>query len=225
MCFTPTVSITTAIIEFTVATIIILFFRKSSIERSMAIFIYLLGFYQLTEFMICITNYSFLWAKLGFITYTLLPSIGLLFALEYTKRRVNYFAVFVIPLIFSLIALFSKFIISTSCGNYFVTVKSLLYNPSNYVSGIIYFVWYVSMIMIICCLLFIHYRKSKKKLQRFIDIDVIFVSLTSLIPAIILFFILPMLRIQFPSIYCKFSAIFTIGAIILVYLDYKNKRN
>ena len=89
MCFTPTVSLTTAIIEWVIATFILFRYKKSVFSRFMALFIFILGFYQFSEYMLCTSGNVELWAKLGFISYTFLPALGLHFILSYTKNKFN----------------------------------------------------------------------------------------------------------------------------------------
>ena len=86
MCFTPAISLTTALIEFIIATFILVKYKRYVVPVFFAILVYVLGIYQFTEFMLCTTNNAFLWAKLGFITYTFLPAIGLHFAFRLTKK-------------------------------------------------------------------------------------------------------------------------------------------
>ncbi len=115
MCFTPIVSLSTAIVEFVVATAILVFCRKSLINRFFPLLIYILGFYQFTEFMLCTSNYPFFWAKMGFITYSFLPAVGLHFVMKLTNRKYNYITLYMIPVIFSLMALFKPGFIMLFC--------------------------------------------------------------------------------------------------------------
>ena len=71
MCFTPTISLTTAIIEFIVVIYLIKRIKDKSL-RALPWIILILGLYQLTEFFLCTTDNQ-IWPKLGFIMYTFLP--------------------------------------------------------------------------------------------------------------------------------------------------------
>jgi len=77
MCFVPKVSLATALIEFFVAGWIYFNFPKRVLTSFFAIVIFLLGFYQFTEFMLCTTGNARLWGKIGFITHSLIPAICL----------------------------------------------------------------------------------------------------------------------------------------------------
>ena len=121
MCFTPIVSLSTAIFEFVVATAILVFCRKSLINRFFPLLIYILGFYQFTEFMLCTSNYPFFWAKMGFVTYSFLPAVGLHFIMKLTNRKCNYITIYMVPVIFSLMAFLKPgFIIESTCTTFFV---------------------------------------------------------------------------------------------------------
>src|SRR3989344_2355883 len=108
MCFTPVISLSTAILEFFVATFIFIYFKKSRVNFFFIIFLYFLGFYQFSEFMLCTSGSAFFWAKIGFVTYTFLPAIGLYSVLRIINRDYKSYKlalVYLLPIIFSLIAI------------------------------------------------------------------------------------------------------------------------
>jgi hypothetical protein len=127
MCFTPLVSITTAVIEFVIVSY--LFYRiKDKKLYPLAIFVFLLGLYQFTEFMLCKTNNTILWARIGFASYTFLPFTLYHFFINATGKKNNQI-IYIIPILFSIIALFyPDFINYTSCNTFHVTVESLIFN-------------------------------------------------------------------------------------------------
>jgi len=220
MCFTPAISLTTAIIEFIVASIILIFFRKSLVNKYFSIFIYFLGFYQFTEFMLCTSNNPVLWAKIGFITYVFLPAMGLHFVMRFFNKKFKYELLYIPPIVFSLIAIFAEnFILRSECGSVFIIVKTLLFNSSNWISSILYWLYYFGFILIIFFLLLIMIKKEKNKIKRKMEIVVFLALILSLVPAVILIMVFPLLNIMFPSIYCEFALLFTIAALIVSYLD------
>ncbi len=219
MCFTPIVSLSTAIVEFVVATAILVFCRKSLINRFFPLLIYILGFYQFTEFMLCTSNYPFFWAKMGFVTYSFLPAVGLHFVMKLTNRKCNYITIYMIPIIFSLIALFKPgFIIESTCTTFFVIVIKDLFNSLfSYVYGLYYF----GFIMLFCYFLFKSFNKEKNQLKRKSYAVIFAATLITLLPALVLFLIFPAFKIMFPSVYCEFAVLFTVAALIASYLDNK----
>jgi len=224
MCFTPGISFATAIFEFLIATIILFCLRKSLVNKFFSIFIYTLGFYQLTEFFLCTSNYPMFWAKIGFITYSVLPAIFLHFVMRITKVRFSYWMLYIIPSAFALYALsLSNFIIEATCSKFFVLVKTVFFNSSNPLSGSIYWLYYFSFILFCCYFLYRHYEHQKNVLKKELDLDLMLAGLLSLFAAIVLFLVFPSLGIVFPSVYCQFAILFTAAALIAAYLDNKIK--
>jgi len=219
MCFTPIVSLSTAILEFVVATAILVFCRKSLINRFFPLLIYILGFYQFTEFMLCTSNYPFFWAKIGFITYSFLPAVGLHFVMKLTNRKYNYITLYMIPVIFSLMAFLKPgFIIESTCTTFFVIVIKDLFNSLfSYIYGLYYF----GFIMLFCYFLFNSFNKEKNQLKRKSYAIIFAATLITLLPALVLFLIFPAFKIMFPSVYCEFAVLFTVAALIASYLDNK----
>ncbi len=215
MCFTPAISLTTAIIEFLVATFILIKYKKYIIPVFCAILIYVLGFYQFTEFMLCASNSAFLWAKLGFIAYTFLPAIGIHFALRLAKNKKYNYLVYIPPLFFSLWATFkTNFILGASCSKIFVTVNKAFISQGHDLLSKIYLLYYFMFLLTIIIILFILVKKEKdktiKQLTKLLGITMV---ITIAIP-LILISISPSLKIHFPSIYCQFALIFTVIALI-----------
>jgi len=222
MCFTPIVSLSTAILEFVVATAILVFCRKSLINRFFPLLIYILGFYQFTEFMLCTTSYPFFWAKMGFVTYSFLPAVGLHFIMKLTNRKCNYITIYIMPVIFSLIALLKPdFIIQSTCTTFFVIVSKDLFNSSIPLFSYIYGLYYFGFIMLFCYFLLKSFNKEKNQLKRKSYAVIFAATLITLLPAVVLFIIFPAFKVIFPSVYCEFAVLFTAAAIIASYLDNK----
>ncbi len=225
MCFTPFVSLTTAIIEFAVATFILIKYKKYLVPVFSAILIYVLGFYQFTEFMLCSSSNPFLWAKIGFITYTFLPAIGLHFILRLAKNKKYNKLIYLIPIFFAIIAITtSNFITKASCSKVFVIVQNVLASQ-NYTNLFpLYLIYYIGSILIMVIILFTLIKKERNNLDKKIEgLWLMAVLIATLIP-IILIFILPALKIKFPSIYCEFALLFTIAALISSDLYVRKKK-
>jgi len=225
MCFTPIVSLTTAILEFIVATFILIYFKRTTFVKFSIIFIYVLGFYQFTEFMFCTSGNEFLWAKIGFITYTFLPALALHFALTFNKKKYNLTYIYFLPILISIFAFLNQnFILNASCDSVFVIVQTMFYSFKNFHSIILFilyvsyyfgFIFYVSYILIKK-----QYKTKNKKLKILSWIGFSSAIITLALP-LILIIILPSFRIQFPSVYCEFAVLFTIFAVVGCYVDNK----
>lgn len=226
MCFTPAISLTTAIIEFIIATFILLYFRKSLVNKFFAVFVYLLGFYQFTEFMMCISGMPALWAKIGFITYTFLPATGLYFIIRIInqKKKGHYLKLLYLPpIIFSLMALLSRnFVLQTECSKFFVNAQRLL-SASFPAASIIYGIYYAGFIVLIEIFLLGKILIEKNKTMKKIQINIFAAVIISLVPALILISVLPSLAPMFPSVYCEFALLFSVAALIAAHLDSKLK--
>jgi hypothetical protein len=225
MCFTPFISLTTAIIEFAVATFILIKYKKYFVPVFSAILIYVLGFYQFTEFMLCSSGNPFLWAKIGFITYTFLPAIGLHFILRLAKNKKYNKLIYLVPIFFAIITIITpNFIIKASCSKVFVIVQNVLASQ-NYANLFpFYLIYYVGSILIIGIILLVLIKKERNKLDKKIEeLWFIAVLIAILIP-IILILIIPALEIKFPSIYCEFALLFTITALISSSLYARKKK-
>ena len=222
MCFTPIVSLSTAILEFVVATAILVFCRKSLINRFFPLLIYILGFYQFTEFMLCTSNYPFFWAKMGFVTYSFLPAVGLHFIMKLTNRKCNYTIFYIVPVIFSLMAFLKPdFITESICTTFFVIVIKDLFTSSFPLWSSIYGLYYFGFIMLSCYFLLKSFNKEKDQLKRKLYTVIFAATLMTLLPAVVLFIIFPAFKIIFPSVYCEFAVLFTVAALIAAYLDNK----
>jgi len=214
MCFTPAISLTTAIIEFIVATFILIKYKKYVVPVFLAILIYVLGIYQFTEFMLCTSNNAFLWAKLGFITYTFLPAIGLHFALRLAKNKKHNWGVYILPLFFSIwAAIKTDFILNASCSRLFVTSQKAFTQGAFVLPAKLYTLYYFGFILLTIIIAFILVRKNKNKIIK--SVSKLLGAGTIIIIAlpIILMFILPSLEIYFPSVYCEFALLYTIMAV------------
>jgi len=222
MCFTPIVSLSTAIFEFVAATAILVFCRKSLINRFFPLLIYILGFYQFTEFMLCTSNYPFFWARMGFVTYSFLPAVWLHFVMKLTNKKYNYKILYIIPIIFSLIAFLKPdFITQSTCTTFFVVVIKDMFNSQFPLLLFIYELYYSWFIVAMCYFLLKGINEEKIKLKRKIHIVILTAVIITLLPAMILFLVFPAFKVIFPSVYCEFAVLFTVAAIIASYLDNK----
>ncbi len=224
MCFSPQISLFTALVEFGSAAFIFLRFKKTIIIKYLSLIVFLLGLYQFSEYMLCTTNDIQLWGTIGFITYTVLPPLCLIFILKYTKINLKKtFLLYLPAIIFSLIAIFTKnFIITGSCSTIFVTIQNIFVLSNNHqFLTLIYWLYYFSYIMTGCLFIVRAIKSKKNNNKKRIYYIILSAIVLSLLPALILIIILPSLKIMFPSIYCQFALLFTIMALLCVHLDNK----
>jgi hypothetical protein len=225
MCFTPIISLTTAAIEFIVATFILIKYKRYVLPVFLAILIYVLGIYQFTEFMLCVSNNAFLWAKLGFITYTFLPAMGLHFVLRLARNRKYNWLVYLPPLFFSFWAAFkTNFIVNASCSKVFVIVNKVFTSQGYDLFFKGYLLYYSGFILMMVIITFILVKKAKDKITRQLAKLLGGAIVITITLPLILIFILPSLKIQFASVYCQFVLLFTIVALIGAKIYDKKKK-
>lgn len=86
-CFSPEVMLVTFIVEFLLAIYVLIRYKLNNFNRAAILLLFFLGIFQLTEFQICQGNASDLWLKIGFVSITLLPVIGLYMISEITGKK------------------------------------------------------------------------------------------------------------------------------------------
>jgi hypothetical protein len=220
MCFTPKVSLTTATIELIVACIIFLKFNRSKIAKYIALFVFLLGFYQFTEFMLCTTGNAQLWGSLGFITYTILPALGLHLTSRYTDHKFNIVPIYIPMFIFILIALLDPaFVVYGSCSKFFVSVMTYFSLTENVVATLLYWGYYFGYIGLMLGLLLRRFKKEKNEAKARNHLLILLTIILVIIPPFVLINMFPSLSIAFPSVYCQFALVYAVVALIGVYLD------
>lgn len=225
MCYTPIISLGTAIIEFILAGILLLFFKKSSIRDYSAIILYFLGFYQFSEYMLCIYNNPEIWVRFGFIAYSFLPAFGLDCSLKLLNKRTikSIFYTYLIPSIYSIMCINSFFVTSSVCNDLFITVNKLYsLDPAlNNLLNLIYILYYGLFIVFSGALWYLAYKKEKNKYLKY--------ALMSYVIGVFLLFgttylflsIFPEFGIRFASVFCHFGLFFGVCAFISAYFNEK----
>ena len=127
MCFAPIVSISTTIVEFLLAGVLLFYFDRSRLRDFFILFIVMLGFYQFSEFMICTSSSSHLWAMIGIATYSFLPAVGLHAVMNGFKKKANLFWIYVVPVIaVGTMLVVPNFVIKTTCADVFIHIKTVM---------------------------------------------------------------------------------------------------
>jgi hypothetical protein len=228
MCFTPLISISVALIEFCLAAILIAFFPKTNLRNFFALIIVLLGFYQLTEFMLCTSSNPLFWARLGFITYTFLPAVALHTTIKFVNKKSNFLLIYLVPVIASIIAFSFKIITSASCQRFFVETQNIfsqIKTPINEISFFAYCSYYFGFTIASCLIFYNHFKKEKNKVKKEIDLVQVSGILLMTIPTLTFIIIFPFLGKRFPSVLCGFAIFVAVAAFIAAYLEGKLKKN
>jgi len=217
MCYAPWLSISTAIIELVLATWIILYLKKSKIRILIGIFIYFLAIYQFSEYLLCLTGDP-RWATVGFIAYTFLPAIILHSAFVYLKKKTKAEYFYIIPAIFTLLAVgIENFTSNATCDAFFVSVSTLGVQPFMYwIYGAYYTLFLLAtffMMLYACC-------KKKDRKVRVMSVAYVTAFLVMVIPTGITILIFPALGFSFPSVLCQFALFAAIALAVGVYHDH-----
>ena len=221
MCFTPPVSLTTAIIEWVLAVILLYRYRKSVLALHFAIVLFLLGFYQFSEFMLCMTNHAEFWGTAAFIGYNFLPAIGLGAVLVYLRKKVHSELVYGLPVVFALVALITRpFVVQGKCETIFVTILTIF---SQNATGVIYLAYYLGFIFLITYLLLVELYSTKDKNRKMVCVWLTIAVLAMTLPTILVIAIFPALGIRVSSILCHFALLTAIASFIAVSRDVRKK--
>ena len=222
MCFTPAISLTTFIIEFAVATFILIRYKNYLVPVFSAILIYVLGFYQFSEFMMCISANPFFWAAIGFSMYTFLPAIALHMTLRFTKKKFPSWVLYIIPIVYSVFALWkSDFVLGVFCFKVYVIVKNVLFLGDHYIFTTIYMVYYFGFIALMFFFLLKHLKN--KHMSKIYSWWLVLGVITLAVP-VFLILIFPAINSAFPSIYCEFALGLTIAAVAGSEIYFRKKR-
>lgn len=222
MCFTPPVSLATAAIEFG-----LIFWMQYKYPRAAFLtfgcwFMFLLGAYQFSEFLLCVAPYPDIWVRLGFIAYSFLPAVGLHAALVFTKKKYSRTLLYAIPVLASLFVLTPHAAVSGVCETIFVTTHIF---PNSWAGSILFWIYsgfyYAGFIIwssLVCLHKYLHEKNVRRRTQ-FLFLSVAIALMT--IPTMILIIILPHFDVRFPSILCHFALLLAIT--IFLGVRYENK--
>lgn len=88
-CFSPPVMLGTLLIEFLLAAYVLVRYKSTTVSRLVVAMLIFLGVFQLTEYMICggLGLNHIEWARLGYVSITLLPALGIHLILSMAKER------------------------------------------------------------------------------------------------------------------------------------------
>jgi len=216
MCFTPQISFTIFAIEWILGFIVLYKSfkakRKTAYELS-ALLLFLLGFYQFTQYMLCTSlNYE-LWGKMGFLAYDFLPAIGFHFAYSLIgKTPRNMYLVYVLPTLFALIALLNPaFVSKAECSTVFIIVTHSWDRLLSALYGL-----YYTLFIVMTLLIYKGIGKMKSPRERKAATIGFYGTIAFTLPTLILIILLPQLNIAFPSIYCEFALIFAISVFYMI---------
>lgn len=223
MCYTPQVSLATALIEWALAVLMVKTFKKTLLRDYFTVLIVMLGLYQFSEFMLCATGYASFWATFGFVAYTFLPAICLDAVTRFLGKDAHPAVVYAIPVLASAYTVFSGgFVTEAYCSMFYVRVLNLFNQAQGgwmRVASLVYSAYYTGFIILSGILMLSARRKEsdhrKKRLHLCVPVGILMMG----IPAYIVMFVFPGADFTFPSVLCHFALFFAMMAFLAVYFE------
>jgi hypothetical protein len=218
MCFAPYVSLSTFVIEFLLALFFLFQNPKDKLNRILALISFLLGLYQLNEFLICTTGLN-IFTKFAMIVTAVLPALAISYALIMSRKKLRFYwhiliysPVLFFTLMFAMSSYLSK---SAVCSLVFIQ-----YPPVGLLGRFfgLYYLIYLSIALVI--FYFVASKKRGKHERRLLHLGMLGVFTFTLSTFIFLLF-LPSLQIQFSSVLCEFALLLAIEFVVVLW--YKNK--
>ena len=220
MCFAPYISLSTFIIEITLATFFLLKNPKDKLNKTIALIAFLLGFYQLNEFLICTTGFN-IFTKLALITVAILPSLAITYTLIILRKKINiiwHILLYTPSAFFILITIISSIYKQPAiCSTVFIQY------PYAGLIGKFFGLYYL--LFLLASIILFYYASFKttsiyeKRLHHLGILGILIFT----IPTFIFLLFLPALQIQTSSILCEFALLLAIELIIVIW--YKEKHN
>ena len=214
-CFSPPVMLATFVVEVSLIAYTLWRYKLNTISKIATSILGFLAIFQLSEYMVCGGTGIFgdYWARLGFISITMLPPLGIHLATEIAGKKQQYLAwiSYGAALIFvAYFLLISNAIEHEACGGNYV-----IFNLTQSVSWL-YGLYYYGLLLtgIVYCLLQSsksNIKKVKKSLRAFATGYILF-----LLPTATINLIDPSTTRAIPSIMCGFAVILAFVIVFLV---------
>lgn len=209
-CFSPAVMLATLVIEFALAIWILIRAKSSTIKKIAVVTLFLLGIFQLAEFMVCgayneaLVNVA---SRVGYVAITFLPALGIHLANQIAGRKNNWVTIIAYVLAggFALYFGFAPASINSSIctGNY------VIFNLK-YTAGLVYTVYYFSLLFGLIGLSAQLRRKIRDKNRQDALLWLIAGTLVFLIPTGLVYWFIPSSQEGIPSIMCGFAVVYAI---------------
>ncbi len=212
MCFNPFISLSTFVIEWIIFWIILLLNPKSRFHQVSAIIVLFLALYQGGEFMLCTTGDDQVWARVAYVSATFLPALGLHLTYVLLRKKTPYFLIYSLPVLFSLIIIFTPDIINgAQCHTLFVE-----FSYGNKIITTLHSLYYVLFLMFISIVLLQKYTQTKT-IQRKVYLAFLGSMILLVAPTLAIVLLFPSVTNQFGSILCHFAVLFAIALLYIIH--------
>jgi hypothetical protein len=214
MCFAPYISLTTFVIEFLLALYFLLSKPKDRLNLIIAAISFMLGFYQLNEFLICVTDLT-IFTKLAMIATAIMPAMAITYALIMGRKQIaSYWHMLIYAPAVTFMILFAlPFFYKTSAQCMTVFIEY----PGTGVLGNLYGLYYLAYIFGAGVLFHFFSLQSKKREEKILLNLGLLSMLIFTVPTFIFLIFLPGFFVQFPSVLCEFALLLAIQLIIVLW--------
>lgn len=215
-CFSPPVMLATFIIEITCAIFVLTTHKISRATSIIVALLIFLGIFQLAEYRVCTGDNALLWMRIGYVSITLLPPLGIHFISLVTKQTWAKYLSYGLSIVFILIfILYTHAIKSAMCGGNYILVNTGGILESSYFS-----IYYYSLLLsgIIQIIIYLYKtRMNKNNLKRNMLYWMLGGYSAFMIPTATVYLLTPHARNGIPSIMCGFAVIFAIILTLKIY--------
>ncbi len=220
MCFAPYISLSTFVIEFLLAIFFLTRDTKDKLNQMIALISFLLGLYQLNEFLICITQAP-VFTVLAMSVTAILPALAVSYAMIVWRKKIRFFwwmmiylpAVFFIVM-FGAMNFYHK---SAQCMSVFIQY------PESGLIGQFFGSYYL--IYLVAAVILFHLSSSNAKNihdKRISQLGMLGMFIFT-VPTFVFLIYLPSLKIQFASVLCEFALLLAVELIFV--MIYKKRHN
>jgi hypothetical protein len=204
-CFSPPVMILTFLIEFGFAIYVLWRYKLNTVSRLVTAMLICLGLFQAAEYMICgglgMTHVE--WARLGYISITLLPAIGIHLLLALAKEKMYPLLVAAYGSAIAYVAYFATIgssVVSRECSPNYAVFQTQGWE------GMLYVVYYYGWLL--ATLVLATYLASKKPkltpVMRWMALGYV----SFIVPTTVANIMDPKTVHAIPSIMCGFAVLF-----------------
>ncbi|MBT4022668.1 hypothetical protein HOK76_04095 [archaeon] len=220
MCFAPYVSLSTSMIEFLLSIYFLTKNPRDKLNRMIALISFLLGLYQLNEFLICTTRAP-IFTILAMSVTAILPALAVSYALIMWRKKLNFGWNIIIYLpIFFFITMFSVmkyYHTSAQCMSIFI-----LY-PNTYLIGKFFGFYYLAYLFGAVILFNLCSTNAKTKPEKVLSQLGMLGMFIFTVPTFVFLIFLPSLEVQFASVLCEFALLLAIEFIFVLWYKDKHK--
>lgn len=203
-CFTPEIALATFIVESLLAIYVFIKHRTSKVGRLTIVSLTFLALFQLSEYLICAGFNNKFWYLVGWLSITLLPSLGLHLVSVITSRDLFHKYFYFIGFVFMGVMIFyDGLLVSAYCaGNYIIFTST-----SPLLEELYKFYYYLGLILVVVGSVWSN-EKGLSELDKKLLCYMVIGYLSFMVPTAIILYLPPFGLHSLPSVLCGFAVIF-----------------